>query len=426
MAKKDKGKGKSPDKGKDKGSAKKPSLKELFNSMTFKKFSPGLQDAIKIAYDEFDVADLPKLNLSNKEFAGILTQTAKRINPYYDKQENDLWLDYDEAKGSTIDTIQTGIQREMDSLNKNSQNGRDDLAEGNRIALQNLEQSLQKETEDRDRYMNEKKADLQTKISDARTKLSQGLGDFTADEVQELQNEQRRFEQEFKSIQKEETDRGYAFSGERIEKERYSIEGSEATKSMTRTEAERLRRDLSQEQEDLVGTDNLKDIAGARLRGGIIGSDVVTTGRDIETAMRGAGVNMETYLKDYESQYGTQAAQELASRYGINMLGGLEGSEVKTERRVQEDNQTTYKNYVADKLKSFGQDYGTDEVNTTFTPGYGAAGSYAGATPQQANYGGSVKRAYDANKSDIKYNRKNSLVTAIQTKKAGIIGSRKI
>ena len=247
MAKKDKsknkGKGNSPDKGKGKGkgSPKKPTIDELFNSMDFKSFSPGLQQAIRVAYDEFDVADLPKLNLSNKELAGELVKIAKRVNPYYEKKENDLWLNYDEAKRSSIDTIKTGIQRELDDLARNEQNGRADLAEGNRIALQNLESSLQKETEDRDRYMSEKKADLQTKISDARLKLSQGLGDISEDEVRSLQNEQRRFEQEFKGIQNEEAQRGYTFSGERLEKERYSKEGSDATMSMTKTEAERYR-----------------------------------------------------------------------------------------------------------------------------------------------------------------------------------------
>ena len=432
MAKKDKsknkGKGNSPDKGKGKGkgSPKKPTIDELFNSMDFKSFSPGLQQAIRVAYDEFDVADLPKLNLSNKELAGELTKIAKRVNPYYEKKENDLWLNYDEAKRSSIDTIKTGIQRELDDLARNEQNGRADLAEGNRIALQNLESSLQKETEDRDRYMSEKKADLQTKISDARLKLSQGLGDISEDEVRSLQNEQRRFEQEFKGIQNEEAQRGYTFSGERLEKERYSKEGSDATMSMTKTEAERLRRDLSQEQEGLVGTENLKDIAGARLRGGILGSDVVTTNRDIEAAMRGAGVNMETYLKEYEAQYGSEAAQALANKYGIKMYGGLEGSENQTFRRGLEDKQQTYQRYVEDQVKGFEQNYGSDEVKKEFGEGYGARGGYAGFTPSQTPYGGVIKRTYKQEKRDIRYDKNKAVSDAIQTKKKGIIGSRKI
>ena len=432
MAKKDKsknkGKGKSPDKGKGKGkgSPKKPTIDELFNSMDFKSFSPGLQQAIRVAYDEFDVADLPKLNLSNKELAGELVKIAKRVNPYYEKKENDLWLNYDEAKRSSIDTIKTGIQRELDDLARNEQNGRADLAEGNRIALQNLERSLQKETEDRDRYMAEKKADLQTKISDARLKLSQGLGDISEDEVRLLQNEQRRFEQEFKNIQNEEAQRGYAFSGERLEKERYSKEGSDATMSMTKTEAERLRRDLSQEQEGLVGTENLKDIAGARLRGGILGSDVVTTNRDIETAMRGAGANMETYLKEYEAQHGSEAAQALANRYGLNLYGGLEGSENRTFRRDLENNQRTYQRYAEDQAKNFEQNYGSENLPKEFGTGFGARGGYGGFTPSQTPYGGTLKRVYKQEKRDIRFNKNKAISDAIQTKKKGIIGSRKI
>ncbi len=432
MAKKDKGKnkgkGKSPEKrkGKGKGAPKKPTIDQLFNSMDFKSFSPGLQQAIRVAYDEFDVADLPNLNLTNKELAGEITKVAKRINPYYEQQEKDLWLNYDEAKRSNIDTIKTGIQRELDALTRNEQNGREDLAEGNRITLQNLETSLQKETEDRDRYMAEKKVDLQTKIDNARLKLSQGLGDISEDEVNLLQNEQRRFEQEFKSIQNEEAQRGYAFSGERLEKERYSTEGSEATKSMTRTEAERLRRDLSQEQEDLVGSDNLRDIANARLRGGIIGSDVVTTNRDIERAMRDAGVNMDAYLKTYEEQYGTEAAQDLATRYGLNLYGGLEGSENKTFRRGLEDSQRTYQEYAQGQVKDFEQDYGSDNVSKEFGQGYGARGSYAGFTPSQNPYGGSVRRTYKTNHKDIRFKKNKALTDAIQIKKQGIIGSRKI
>jgi len=386
---------------------------DIFSTAAWKNMNPDLQDVVKLATLEFDVSELPNLKLTKKELVGIITKTAAKINPYYAQEQGDLFTSFTEQKTNYINATKTAIQRESEDLNRNLQNGRDDLAEGNRIAIRQLQISTQRNIEERDIHVNELRQDLALQITDAKTKLKQGLGDISEDEALALKRQERDFTQQYKQLQQQAASNGVTFSGETELDKKLSKENAAETMQMTKTQAERAQRDLSQGLESQVGTQNLQDVAGANLLGGVEGVNTTYTNRQIQQAMRGAGQNIEDSILQYEQQYGSEAASNLAGRYGIQLTGTLGAQNTAMQRYTAAQQQQTQR-AASDQMQGFAEQFGTPAAQQVF-------GGQASALPSLV---GSAQQSYTQGNRELKYNKARDINQAITTTKKGIIGSR--